>query len=82
MPGMDGLALLAALHARGVSVPTVMVTASPDDDVVRMAEALGALGVLAKPYDLDELLQVIESALQEGARGAGSGPPRVGSPQL
>ena len=54
MPGMDGLALLAALHARGVSVPTVMVTASPDDDVVRMAEALGALGVLAKPYDVDE----------------------------
>ena len=76
MPGMDDLALLAALHARGVSVPTVMVTASPDDDVVRMAEALGALGVLAKPYDLDELLQVIESALQEGARGAGSGPVR------
>ena len=38
--------------------------------------------MLAKLYDLDELLQVIESALQEGARGAGSGPPRVGSPQL
>jgi CheY-like chemotaxis protein len=68
MPGMSGLALLDALHARGVSVPVVLVTGSPDE-VAQTARMLGAFAVMGKPFDLDELIRVIGSALGSGGRG-------------
>ena len=45
MPGMDGGALLAALRARGLDLPVVVLTGRRD------ACPEGAAGVLAKPFD-------------------------------
>ncbi|MDZ5647675.1 response regulator [Nitrospirillum sp. BR 11828] len=53
MPGMDGPATLAAIRARPTldGVPVAFVTAMTQDSEVAAFKALGAVGVIAKPFD-------------------------------
>lgn len=53
MPGMDGPETLARLRSdeRTVSVPVVFVTARTQSSDVERFLALGAIGVIAKPFD-------------------------------
>ena len=61
MPEMDGLSVLRALRARpeGASVPVVFLTASPQlgDDYL----ALGADGVIAKPFEPGRLVEQVRA---------------------
>ena len=59
MPKMDGFDVLRWLKANAVTVPVVI--ASNNDDVE--AKALGAVAKLPKPFDLDQLLAALASAL-------------------
>ena len=73
MPGMSGLDLHRRLVALGRSVPTVLITAYPDENVGD-APALGAdiVGCLTKPFGEQDLLDCIRSALAL-SRGGESG---------
>jgi CheY-like chemotaxis protein len=53
MPGMDGPATLAALRAQPetAQIPVVFLTAKAMPSEVRRLTALGARGVLTKPFD-------------------------------
>jgi two-component system cell cycle response regulator len=53
MPVMDGPHVLAALRAdsRTTSLPVVFLTANAEPELGDRLHALGALAVLAKPYD-------------------------------
>lgn len=53
MPDMDGPATLAALRAQPAlaAVPVVFMTAKVRPSEVRELESLGAVGVIAKPFD-------------------------------
>ena len=53
MPGMDGPAVFAALRDRPETrdIPVVFITARTQAQEVAGFVALGALGVLAKPFD-------------------------------
>jgi CheY-like chemotaxis protein len=53
MPMMDGPRVLAALRAdpRTTSLPVVFVTANAEPTLADRLHALGALAVLAKPFD-------------------------------
>jgi two-component system OmpR family response regulator len=57
MPGMDGLATLAAL--RGLSqtaeTPVIFMTAKVQASEIQRYLQLGAIGVISKPYDPMEL---------------------------
>lgn len=55
MPGVSGLAGLAALRCRHPSVAVVVVSAHDDPAVVRRALAHGAHGFIPKNADLDQL---------------------------
>jgi FixJ family two-component response regulator len=59
MPIMTGLDLLRQLDARGLTIPSVLITGSPEPGVANEARALGAIEVLAKPIDLETLLRVV-----------------------
>jgi two-component system response regulator DesR len=59
MPGMDGLAVLAALAERGSGVPCVMVTRHARPGVLRRALSLGAKGFLAKTAPASLLAEVV-----------------------
>jgi CheY-like chemotaxis protein len=62
MPVLDGWGFARTLKERGVSLPIVVMTAA--QDARRWSQEIGAASVLAKPFELDELLQVVERALQ------------------
>jgi FixJ family two-component response regulator len=74
MPGMSGLALHRHLVASGQAIPTILITANPDD--ATRAEALrhGALCYLCKPFAEDDLLAWVNVALGR------AGPPAAPSP--
>jgi FixJ family two-component response regulator len=64
MPGMTGLELHERLVASGNPVPTILITAYPDDRVRARALKAGVICYLSKPFSEDHLLGCIESALR------------------
>jgi two-component system, OmpR family, response regulator MprA len=70
MPVMDGPTFMRARRERPdlAAVPVLVLTAQPSHD--RLMQNLDATLVLRKPYDLDELLDAVES-LAAGATGRG-----------
>ncbi|RWX52280.1 two-component system, NtrC family, response regulator PilR [Candidatus Electrothrix marina] len=67
MPGMNGLELLAELKRHFPDLPVIMITAyaSPDDAVQAMRQ--GAFDYITKPFHVDELKNVIRTAVQRKA---------------
>lgn len=63
MPGMTGLELYRHLIAVGTPIPTVLVTAYPDEGARARALKAGVRCYLAKPLEPDALLACIRSAL-------------------
>jgi len=69
MPGMTGLELHHHLSASGKPIPTVLITAYTDDGVRERALAAGVIGYLSKPFEEDDLLACIRSALTHARSG-------------
>ncbi len=63
MPNMTGIELLNALRAAGDDVPLGFVTSEGSDEMRAMAEAAGALFLVAKPFTADSFRDVIEPVL-------------------
>jgi len=72
MPGMDGLALLERLSSRHPKLPVIVMTAHSDLDHAVAAYRGGAFEYLPKPFDLDELVQLVRKALRQNGAGSGS----------
>jgi len=66
LPGMSGLELQQHLAADGIHVPIVFITAQEDGDGRMRAQALrsGALAFLRKPFNDEDLLNAVRSALE------------------
>jgi FixJ family two-component response regulator len=56
MPDMTGLELHERLVAAGEPIPTILITAHPDEAVRLRALGAGVIGYLTKPVDEDDLL--------------------------
>ena len=63
MPGMTGLQMYQALVATGHGIPTVIVTAHPEDVAQARAREAGITCYLIKPFAPDELLECVQEAL-------------------
>jgi FixJ family two-component response regulator len=63
MPGMTGIELHRHLVASGKTIPTILITAHPDDSMRVRALADGIIGYLSKPFREDELMACIHSSL-------------------
>jgi FixJ family two-component response regulator len=68
MPGMSGLDLQRHLASEGNRIPVILITAFPQDRLRQQAEAEGAFGFFAKPFDGRLMIDCIERAL--AAKGA------------
>lgn len=73
MPAMSGLDLYDQLVASGQRLPTILITAYPNDQTRARALGAGVLCYLAKPFDEGDLLRCLRSILRRGA-GGGAGP--------
>jgi FixJ family two-component response regulator len=63
MRGMTGLELHRHLMASGKTIPTILITAYPDDTVRKRALEYGVVGYLSKPFDENDLFACIRSSL-------------------
>ena len=70
MPVVSGWEVLEALNRGAVatSAPVVIVTGWADEDIEVQSRELGAVGVLVKPFGVDELLTTVAMALEEVGR--------------
>jgi two-component system NtrC family response regulator len=66
MPRMDGLALLKNLKTDGIDIPFVIITSHGSVDSTMEAIRLGAVEYLTKPFDMAEILIVLQKALNVG----------------
>lgn len=64
MPVLDGWGFAKALRERGAAVPIVVVTAA--HDAHRWAREIDAAAVVAKPFDLTDLLDAVERCYAPG----------------
>ncbi len=68
MPGMSGLELQELLAARGCRLPIIFITAHPEEYIRDRALAAGAVCFLRKPFAAQELIQCLDSALEQNDR--------------
>jgi len=64
MPEMDGFQLLEAVKKKFPALPFIMVTAYATPQLAVKAIKAGARDYLAKPFDPEELIHVVENTLQ------------------
>ena len=64
MPRMTGTELHSRLVGSGYDIPTILITAYPDDSARARALGQGVVGYLTKPIDEEVLLGCVELALQ------------------
>ena len=61
MPGMSGPELHHRLVASGTPIPTILITAYPDERTRKRALQAGVLCNLAKPFNEEDLIACIRS---------------------
>ena len=67
MPEITGIDLLRHVKERGIDIPVIVITGHGDISVAVDAMKLGAVDFLEKPFDDDQLLAALKSALNQEA---------------
>lgn len=65
MPGMSGMDFLDQLEARGETMPVIVVTGSNSVDAAVKAMKRGAREFVIKPFDVEDLLLLVDRTLEE-----------------
>ena len=65
MPGMDGIETLKRIKEKDESLEVIMITAVRTVKTAVKAMQLGAYDYLVKPFDIDEVLILIDKALEK-----------------
>src|SRR5215469_2997049 len=62
LPGLSGLELVAQLHAAKPLLPVIVMTAHGSTETAIEATKLGAYDYILKPFDVEELLDLVNKA--------------------
>ena len=68
MPGTDGLELLSFIHSTYPELPVIIMTGHADLGAAVSAFEGGAFEYIAKPFDIDEVVDVAQRAVQQRKR--------------
>jgi FixJ family two-component response regulator len=63
MPGLSGVELQCWLTDQGAKIPTIVITAFPEEGTRARAMKAGAVGYLCKPFSEDSLLKCLDSVV-------------------
>ncbi len=63
MPGMDGFAMLEAVHGIDSDIPVILITGHGDVSMALQAVRAGAYDFIEKPADPEQLIEVVRRAL-------------------
>ncbi len=69
MPGMGGLELIGKLVEEIPQCPVILMTAHGNTDLAIEATKLGAFDYLLKPFEISDLLEVVEKGVSASQRG-------------
>lgn len=69
MPDMDGITVLKEMKKRYPDTEVILLTAYASLESAKSAVRLGALDYLMKPFDKDDLINVVERGLQKKRAG-------------
>lgn len=72
MPGMTGVELNACLIEAGQEIPTILVTAYPDEATRARALKDGVVCYLLKPFDDNDLMDCVRKAVEGGKPAVGN----------
>ena len=75
MPGMTGIELYGRLIEAGRDIPTILVTAYPDEATRARALKDGVVCYLLKPFDDNDLMDCVRKAVEGGEQLAGNHEP-------
>ncbi|EEF59433.1 sigma-54-dependent transcriptional regulator [Pedosphaera parvula] len=64
LPGLDGLELVKRLHQAKPRLPIILMTAHGTTETAIEATKLGAYDYLLKPFEMEELLDLVEKAVE------------------
>ena len=77
MPEIDGTEVISAVARYQPSLPVVAMSGGgfymTSELSLKLAKSVGAVVMLAKPFQLDELLRAVENALAGGSSGSQTG---------
>lgn len=68
LPGMDGLSFLKTLRQKKYNIPVVIITGHANVDTSVQAMKLGAADYICKPFNIDELLIIVDKIVTEKQR--------------
>ena len=68
MPGISGLDLVARIRATRAELPIIVMTAHADLDNAVSAYESGAFEYLPKPFDIDQVVELVKRAAQSAQR--------------
>jgi two-component system nitrogen regulation response regulator GlnG len=71
MPDMDGIALMNEIKSRAPDLPVIIMTAYSDLDRAVSAFQSGAFEFFSKPFDVDEVVNLVKRAIKEAESGTG-----------
>ena len=67
MPGMNGLELMHRMREQGLEIPIIIVTAYGTIEQAVQAMKMGAFNYLTKPINYDELISIVNKAVEQRA---------------
>jgi CheY-like chemotaxis protein len=76
MPEQEGIQTIAEMRKAKPDAKIIAISGSGrigDADFLKMARSLGAMDVVSKPFDAEELLTIVENCLAGRAVGSNSG---------
>ena len=65
MPGLTGVELLKRVQLRDEGTPVILMSGKGSEQDAKSLMDLGAFAYLTKPFNLDEIEQVVERAVQK-----------------
>lgn len=79
MPEIDGTEVISAVARYRPSTPVVAISGGGSyltrEFSIKIAKSVRSMVMLAKPFQLDELLRAVENALNRGSSAAQAGDP-------
>jgi UDP-3-O-acyl N-acetylglucosamine deacetylase len=74
MPEVDGIELVQRMRAQAPELPIIVISGHGTIETAVRVIRLGAFDFLEKPFELDQLLEVVNRALGEGAAATADDP--------
>ena len=64
MPDISGLKTFRSIHKTWPAIPTIMMTGYAIDKLLEEAFELGAYGIIYKPFDVEEVLSIVNKIFE------------------